>query len=104
MYIAIDNNTKGFLMFDNEIEAKDDVVKMVTMRVNIPKTIGTVYEVDEIPDGVEPFKYCYEENKGFYKNPNWREPTEAEKYGVSEDVYNSIIDEYTNELIEMGVI
>ena len=33
-----------------------------------------VYEIPEIPEGVETAKYCYTEEKGFYKNENYVEP------------------------------
>ena len=32
------------------------------------------YEIQSIPADVEPKKYCYTENDGFYKNPNYKEP------------------------------
>lgn len=38
-----------------------------------------VYEVEEIPGEVEIAKYCYTEEKGFYKNENYVEPTNPDK-------------------------
>ena len=38
-----------------------------------------VYEVEEIPGEVEIAKYCYTEEKGFYKNENYVEPYNEEK-------------------------
>lgn len=32
-----------------------------------------VYDVEEIPSEVEEYKYCYTEEKGFYKNENYKE-------------------------------
>lgn len=32
--------------------------------------VNGVYEVDEVPEGIEESKYCYTEEKGFYKNEN----------------------------------
>lgn len=37
--------------------------------------VGGIYDVAEIPEGVEEAKYCYTEEKGFYKNKNYVEPT-----------------------------
>lgn len=33
-----------------------------------------VFEVEEIPEGVERAKYCYTEEQGFYINENYVEP------------------------------
>ncbi len=40
-----------------------------------------VYEVEDVAEGICERKYCYTEEQGFYKNPNYREPepTETEK-------------------------
>lgn len=35
-----------------------------------------VFDVEEIPQEVEIAKYCYTEEKGFYKNENYVEPEE----------------------------
>lgn len=44
-------------------------------RSAIPQNIGIdMYEVAEIPEGVEVEKYCYTEANGFYENPNYVEP------------------------------
>lgn len=32
-----------------------------------------VHEVEEIPEGIKAEKYCYTEEEGFYKNPNYKE-------------------------------
>ena len=48
-----------------------------------------VYEVEDVAEGICERKYCYTEEQGFYKNPNYREPepTETEKIvkGVRRD-------------------
>lgn len=38
-----------------------------------------VYEVEEIPQEVCEAKWCYTEEKGFYKNENYVEPTNPDK-------------------------
>ncbi len=56
-----------------------------------------VYEVEEIPGEVEIAKYCYTEEKGFYKNENYVEPEEPietrlklveERIALTEDMIN----------------
>lgn len=48
----------------------------------------TAYDVESIPVEVEPFKYCYEPEKGFYKNPNYKEykPVEQEIEELKETI------------------
>jgi hypothetical protein len=41
-------------------------------------------EVDVIPPEIEPYKYCYTEQDGFYLNPNWREQHKPTEQIVSE--------------------
>lgn len=67
----------------------------------IPSEI-VINETADVPQGVEPVKYCYTEAEGFYPNPNWHEPSAYDL--APQDVVDAIIDEYTNELIEQGVI
>ncbi len=46
-----------------------------------------LFELDSIPENIEPFKYCYTEEKGFYENPSYEEPVEPEpeqKYTLDE--------------------
>lgn len=38
-----------------------------------------VFEIEEIPENIEVSKYCYTEEKGFYKNENYVEPTNPDK-------------------------
>ena len=70
-----------------------------------------VNEVAEVPDGIEEHKYCYTQENGFYKNPNYTEPN---PYGIPDEVVNRIIND-TNlyqegydravlDMIESGVL
>ena len=56
-----------------------------------------VFEVEEIPEEVCEAKYCYTEEKGFYKNENYVEPTPPvekrlklieERIALTEDMIN----------------
>lgn len=52
----------------------------------------TMYEVEEIPTGVEPEKYCYTEKDGFYKNPDYKEEyTTEQRLEALEQMMNEII-------------
>ncbi|WP_029504002.1 bZIP transcription factor [Lachnoclostridium phytofermentans] len=35
------------------------------------------FEVNEIVEDIVPYKYCYTIEKGFYLNPNWKEPQKS---------------------------
>lgn len=62
-------------------------------RVAIPEQfIEKVVEVEEIPEGVEPYKYCYSEEDGFYKNPDYK------KYYSTEERLE-MVEQMMNELI-----
>ena len=63
-----------------------------------------VFEVNELPEDFKQGKYCYTEEKGFYVNPDYVEPDSTNTYGVSDNVYHQIIDDYSMELVEKGVI
>lgn len=65
----------------------------------------TVHEIDSIPDEVDILKYCYNEKTGFYINTDWVAPIKpSNQYGVPDDIFDLIIDDYTMSLIEEGVI
>lgn len=58
-----------------------------------------VFEIEEIPEGVEVAKWCYTEEKGFYVNENYVEPYNEEK--EIEDLKQQIT-ELQLALIEMA--
>lgn len=54
--------------------------------------VNKVYEVDEIPEEIEEVKYCYTEEKGFYKNENYKEYySNEERISSLEDVVNTLL-------------
>lgn len=76
--------------------------RIVERNISFDNNSFNAVEVDNLPNDFEPFKYCYTEADGFYTNPNWHEPSAYDL--APTEVVNAIIDEYTNELIEMGVL
>ena len=62
-----------------------------------PTNDTTMYEVDSVPDGVEPGKYCYTSERGFFENPNYVEPSESDEYQRGYD--DAVLD-----MIESGVL
>lgn len=62
-----------------------------------PDEVINVFEIEEIPEGVEIAKWCYTEEKGFYVNENYVEPEEPvetrlklveERVSLAEDMIN----------------
>lgn len=54
--------------------------------------VNDVYEVDTIDEGVVPSKYCYTTDKGFYKNPNYKEYFSTEdRIAALEEAVNSLL-------------
>ena len=53
-----------------------------------PDEMPNIYEVKKVPEEVEIAKYCYTEEDGFYKNPNY-----VKHYSVEDrlDLVESII-------------
>lgn len=64
-----------------------------------PETVN-IHQNVEVSDEIKlnPSKYCYTSEQGFYENPNHVEPDPTNTYGVSDDVYHQIIDDYTAEI------
>lgn len=49
----------------------------------VPPILADMAEVETVPDGVEPEKWCYAEGE-FAENPNYVEPTEPDDPAVAE--------------------
>lgn len=102
MILITEKNDNRIIMMGNGITYLDNGYPMLIDKgVAFPSEMVNAIEVSEIPSEVIEEKYCYTETDGFYTNPNWEEPN---TYSIPNDVYNSILDDYTNELIESGVL
>lgn len=103
MYIITDRNSNKMCAYGEAIGTLDNGYPLlINENVAFPTEMVNVYEVAELPQEVEAEKWCYTEADGFYPNPNWHEPSAYDL--APTEVVNAIIDEYTNELIEMGVL
>ena len=73
---------------NGNVIVEDDNVKIAYAKYIVKK----VYEVQEIPENVQVQKYCYTEEKGFYKNENYREYfSEEDRITALEEVVNSLL-------------
>ena len=53
-----------------------------------------VNEAENVPSEVSVDKYCYTAEKGFYINPDWKEPN---KYGISDELLDQIKADVSSE-------
>lgn len=77
MYLIINEKTKMIYSIANMAKRINDH----NVCVNDSLTLASgdkllVISMDNIPEYVEPEKYCYNETDGFYENPNYTEPEE----------------------------
>ena len=65
----------------------------------VPEQVRT-HLVESVSDEIKsnPSKYCYTEERGFYANPNYVESDPTNTYGIPDEIYHAIIDDYTAEL------
>lgn len=74
--------------------------RLTDKNIAFPDSSVDIHEVESIPDGVTEGKYCYTKEDGFYLNPEWVEPDMTNIYGIPDDIYHQIIDDYTMEMLE----
>lgn len=62
--------------------------------IAIPPHLCEMIEVDSFPDDIEPTKYCYTTEKGFYLNPDWKEPavalTDEQRDAVVQEIQDAV--------------
>ena len=103
MVIVIDKRTNVFLNHDNKgvKYLSNGYPCLIDKNIAFPTEMVDIYEDVTIPEGVTPNKYCYTPTDGFTVNPNYVEPN---KYGLPNELLNTIQADYTEELISEGVI
>lgn len=103
MYLITRKENNAVIQSGERLEyVSNGYPRLVNEDVAYPNWAVCVYEIDNIPNDISPEKWCYTEADGFYPNPNWHEPSAYDL--APQDIVDAIIDEYTNELIEMGVL
>lgn len=97
---SIVNILKNIEEFDNGImELQGDGSRFVILNGSGLELFGgKIYnEIPDLPEYVEPEKYCYTEADGFYPNPNYEEPN---PYGISDDLLKQIKEDTITEVQE----
>ncbi|HAU86438.1 MAG TPA: hypothetical protein DCW90_13370 [Lachnospiraceae bacterium] len=54
--------------------------RLIDINVAFPIETTNVHEVAEVPTEVREGQYCYDTEKGFYENPDWVAPYDAETH------------------------
>ena len=102
MYIIVANVNNVILGIGNKLEYLDNGYPcLVEENMAYPREWVEIYDMPEITPGVEKDKYCFTKEKGFYLNPDWEV---INPYGIKQDKYTQIIDDYTMSLIEQGIL
>lgn len=105
MFIITNKEKSIVVDTGNEVTYWDNGYPVIVEKnVAFVKEDVNVFEVNELPEDFNQGKYCYTAEKGFYVNPDYVEPDSTNIYGVSDNVYHQIIDDYNMELVEKGVI
>ena len=99
MYLITRKEDNVCLNFGNELDyIANGYPRIVEKDIAFVKENVNVFEIIELPEDFKQGKYCYTEEKGFYINTDYVEPDSTNTYGISDDVYHQIIDDYTAEI------
>ena len=94
MKFVITNNDGVIIAISNTFRDDKEIRNLVLDNYNIayaPDEVFNVFEVS-VPDYVEEQKYCYDENEGFYSNPNYvYYYSNEERLSAVEDMMNEIL-------------
>ena len=89
MFILTDEKNKVLVM-GNIVEYVESYPHFVEQNTIYQIDGAVVHEVETVPDGVEPEKYCYTVEQGFYLNPDWKEPTDPYQQGYDQAVLDML--------------
>ena len=79
MYIITRKSDNVIIAISNIAEVNEEIRNIILDDYNIayaPNEKPNIYQIAEIPEGVEIEKYCYIEDDGFYKNPDYIAPAQ----------------------------
>ncbi|MDV3426735.1 MAG: hypothetical protein LIR50_06035 [Bacillota bacterium] len=95
MYVITNKEDNKLINMGEKLDyLENGYPRLINEKVAFPTGLVNVYEVGEIPEGVEAEKYCYTAEDGFYRNENYV------KYYSTEERLENI--EAMLDLIAMG--
>ena len=71
-----------------KVDENNVITAMSTGLISIPNGII----VDDIPANIEPMKWCYTAERGFYENPDYTPPEPEPEDPITQDDYNMDFD------------
>lgn len=75
MYVITNKKDNRIFEIGSELEYQNNGYPFLKdKRISFPDYAVNVYEVETVPEEIIEEKYCYTEEKGFYKNPSYVEP------------------------------
>ncbi|MCI7261856.1 MAG: hypothetical protein MR562_01360 [Clostridiaceae bacterium] len=99
MYIVTLKETEEIVGIGNSLEYLDNGYPVLTEEnVCFPADAVKVFDAEDVPDQICKGKHCYNEDRGVYENPGWREPDRDNIFGVPDDVYQNIKDQAMIEI------
>lgn len=93
MYIITEKEENRIINFGKELDyLENGYPRLVEENISFPNEMVNIYELNEIPENIEVEKYCYTEEKGFYKNNKWKPYFSVEeRLTALEDMVNSML-------------
>ena len=104
MYIVCQKENNIVLGYDEQIKYWENGYPVLANKnmAFIPDSVNIFEEASPVfPEDIDVGrnKYCYTPEQGFYLNPDYVEPDQTNTYGISDEIYHNIIDDYTEELL-----
>ena len=72
----------------------------VLQEIEYPEEIFIFVTLEDAPEYIIPYKFCYTKEQGFYKNPDWDNPN---PYGIPDELVERIKND-TIAQVQEGVI
>lgn len=102
-YVIVNKETKVIQWFGPDMILQSNGYPFFTeSKLAFPTEVCDYYEVKDIPEEVERYKWKYDPDNGFSINENYIEPDPY--MFVPENVLTAILEKYTLELIEGGLL
>lgn len=98
MFVITSKESNIVINYGNQLDyMSNGYPRLVVENIAFPTHMVNVYEVDSMPETIEPEKYCYTPGDGFYENPQHLEPV---GYGIDDELVEQIKNDAITEVEE----
>ncbi|MEY8366099.1 hypothetical protein AALA22_10725 [Anaerovoracaceae bacterium 41-7] len=98
MYVITLKDSNELIMHGEKLDYMSNGYPiLVNENTAFPNHMVDVHSIENMPEDIEDGKCCYTPEKGFYENPNWREPN---KYGLADEQIAEIEQGYRDRLAQ----